>query len=96
MCQTVESISIFVCVCVYVCDSGSPLRLAVIRLETCVFVLPDAPSGHVDIRLGLHVCFSQPSQAQCRTWVIFIEASSALLLRETNNTCLDNKKDEQT
>lgn len=62
MCQTLESISVFACVCVFTCATQDPIETAVLCSEMCVFVLTHAPSGHVGIRLGLYVCFSQPSQ----------------------------------
>lgn len=54
---------------------------ASVSVRWCVFVPLSAPNGHVGIDVDL-VCFSQPFQRWCGTWVIFIEASDVLLLRE--------------
>lgn len=55
MCQTLESMT--------VCANQDSTETAVIVcLEMCAVVLMYVLNGYVGIHVGLHVCFSQPSQ----------------------------------
>lgn len=57
MCQTLESMSMFAYACV-----TPTVSAVIVCLEMCVFVLTYARNGYVGMHVGLHVCFSQPSQ----------------------------------
>lgn len=70
MCQTLENMC---CQCASVRETQYRTHPALIVCsEMCAFVLIHALNGHTGIRVGLRVCFSQPSLCYCGTWVIFI------------------------
>lgn len=76
-------------------NQDSTETAVIVWLVTCAFVLTYVLNGYVGTHVGLHVCFSQPSQDQCGTWVIFIKGKH-FLIAWGDKACLDKGEDEQT